>query len=56
MSKKLNLKDEEIRKQYRNSFDWFGFGLESDDSKQEEENSSPKELAPKENKLLETKK
>ena len=55
LGSKLDLKDEEIRKQYRNSFDWFGFGLESDDPKQEEENSSPKELAPKENKLLETK-
>lgn len=27
---KLDLKDEEVRKQYRNSFDWLAFGLESD--------------------------
>ncbi len=26
----LNLNDEEVRKKYRNSFDWFGFGLEKD--------------------------
>lgn len=28
LGSKLDLKDEEVRKQYRNSFDWFGFGLE----------------------------
>lgn len=27
---KLNLEDEEVKKQYRNSFDWFGFGLEGE--------------------------
>lgn len=27
---KLNFQDDKIRKQYRNSFDWFGFGLEED--------------------------
>lgn len=31
MGSKLNLEDEEIKKQYRNSFDWFGFGLDGDD-------------------------
>lgn len=30
MGSKLNLEDEEIKKQYRNSFDWFGFGIEGD--------------------------
>lgn len=30
LGSKLDLKDEEVRKQYRNSFDWFGFGLEKD--------------------------
>lgn len=28
LGSKLNLEDEEIKRQYRNSFDWFGFGLE----------------------------
>ena len=28
LGSKLNLDDEDILKQYRNSFDWFGFGLE----------------------------
>lgn len=32
LGSKLDLKDEEVQKQYRNSFDWFGFGLESDDA------------------------
>ena len=36
LGSKLDLKDEEVQKQYRNSFDWFGFGLESDDAVQEE--------------------
>lgn len=27
LGSKLNLEDEEIKRQYRNSFDWFGFGL-----------------------------
>lgn len=31
LGSKLNLEDEEIKKQYRNSFDWFGFGLDSED-------------------------
>lgn len=31
LGSKINLEDEEIKKQYRNSFDWFGFGLENDD-------------------------
>ena len=30
LGSKLNLEDEEIKRQYRNSFDWFGFGLESE--------------------------
>ena len=29
MGSKLNLEDEEVKRQYRNSFDWFGFGMES---------------------------
>lgn len=32
LGSKLDLKDEVIRKQYRNSFDWFGFGVESEDA------------------------
>lgn len=32
LGSKLDLKDETIRKQYRNSFDWFGFGVESEDT------------------------
>ena len=28
LGSKLNLEDEEVKRQYRNSFDWFGFGLE----------------------------
>lgn len=32
LGSKLDLKDEAIRKQYRNSFDWFGFGVESEDA------------------------
>ena len=30
LGSKLNLEDEEVKKQYRNSFDWFGFGLDSE--------------------------
>ena len=32
LGSKLDLKDEAIRKQYRNSFDWFGFGVENEDA------------------------
>jgi len=28
LGSKLNLEDEEVKRQYRNSFDWFGFGLD----------------------------
>ena len=31
LGSKLNLEDEEIKKQYRNSFDWFGFGLDGEE-------------------------
>ena len=34
---KLNLEDEEVKKQYRNSFDWFGFGLEGEITEQNNE-------------------
>lgn len=30
LGSKLNLEDEEIKRQYRNSFDWFGFGLDGE--------------------------
>lgn len=30
LGSKLNLEDEEIKHQYRNSFDWFGFGLDGE--------------------------
>lgn len=33
---KLNLEDETVQKQYRNSFDWFGFGLESDEEQNQD--------------------
>jgi len=33
LGSKLNLEDEEVKKQYRNSFDWFGFGLELEEAK-----------------------
>lgn len=31
LGSRLDLNDEEIQKQYRNSFDWFGFGLVNED-------------------------
>ncbi len=31
LGSKLNLEDENIQKQYRNSFDWFGFGIENNE-------------------------
>ncbi len=31
LGSKLNLDDENVRKQYRNSFDWFGYGLEAEE-------------------------
>ena len=31
LGSKLNLEDEEVKKQYRNSFDWFGFGIDGED-------------------------
>ena len=30
LGSKLNLEDEEIKRKYRNSFDWFGFGIENE--------------------------
>ena len=44
LGSKLDLKDEEVQKQYRNSFDWFGFGLESEDAVQEEKISENKDM------------
>ncbi len=35
LGSKLNLEDERIKNQYRNSFDWFGFGLDNDDDELE---------------------
>lgn len=37
LGSRINLDDENIRKQYRNSFDWFGFGLESDEEQEFDE-------------------
>lgn len=37
LGSKLDLKDEEVRKQYRNSFDWFGFGLENGNAVEEDQ-------------------
>ena len=31
LGEKLDLSDENVRKQYRNSFDWFGFGITKDE-------------------------
>ena len=31
LGSKLNLEDEKVKKQYRNSFDWFGFGLDGEE-------------------------
>lgn len=36
LGSKLNLEDETVQKQYRNSFDWFGFGLESDEEQNQD--------------------
>lgn len=33
LGSKLDLNDEDIKRQYRNSFDWFGFGLANDNDK-----------------------
>ncbi len=37
LGSKLNLQDESIREKYRNSFDWFGFGLQSEEEMNQEE-------------------
>lgn len=57
LGSKLDLKDEEVRKQYRNSFDWFGFGLENGNAVQEDptianNNSNPKESMPIEEEII----
>lgn len=36
LGSKLNLQDKDIQKQYRNSFDWFGFGLDNDEDQNKE--------------------
>lgn len=57
LGSKLDLKDEEVRKQYRNSFDWFGFGLENGNAVQEDptianNNTNPKESMPIEEEII----
>lgn len=54
---KLDLKDEEVRKQYRNSFDWFGFGLENGNAVGEDQtiandNTNHQETAPMEEEII----
>lgn len=48
LGSKLDLKDEAIRKQYRNSFDWFGFGVESEEVVGGETTAEDKETNSKE--------
>ena len=57
LGSKLDLKDEEVRKQYRNSFDWFGFGLENGNAVEVDQtiannNSNPKESMPIEEQII----
>lgn len=57
LGSKLDLKDEEVRKQYRNSFDWFGFGLENGNAVQGDptianNNTNPKESMPIEEEII----
>lgn len=57
LGSKLDLKDEEVRKQYRNSFDWFGFGLENGNAVGEDQtitnnNTNHQETAPMEEKII----
>ena len=57
LGSKLDLKDEEVRKQYRNSFDWFGFGLENGNVVEEVQtivnnNTNPKENMPIEEEII----
>ena len=40
LGSKLNLEDEEIKRQYRNSFDWFGFGLNNEDVQESTTNNT----------------
>lgn len=35
LGSKLDLNDEEVQKQYRNSFDWFGYGLDNNNNMME---------------------
>lgn len=57
LGSKLDLKDEEVRKQYRNSFDWFGFGLENGNAVEEDptianNNTNSKESMPIEEEII----
>lgn len=57
LGSKLDLKDEEVRQQYRNSFDWFGFGLENGNAVQEDHtiannNTNHKESMPIEEEII----
>ena len=57
LGSKLDLNDEEVRKQYRNSFDWFGFGLENGNAVEVDQtiannNSNPKESMPIEEQII----
>lgn len=57
LGSKLDLKDEEVRKQYRNSFDWFRFGLENGNAVEENQtmannNTNSKESMPIEEEII----
>lgn len=57
LGSKLDLKDKKVRKQYRNSFDWFGFGLENDNAVEEDQtiannNSNSRESMPIEEEII----
>lgn len=44
LGSKLNLEDEEVKRQYRNSFDWFGFGLENESGLEVENQTSTRQI------------
>lgn len=57
LGSKLDLKNEEIRKQYRNSFDWFRFDLENGNAVEENQtiannNTNSKESMPIEEEII----
>lgn len=51
----LNLDDEEVKKKYRNSFDWFGFGLEKDVEEIQSRILAEEKMEPVEESTIQTK-